>query len=155
MKQTLTKKKLINVATAVKNGDQIDANLVKPFVDFKFQEVSKFSQLMIKGAAAISFFFASVLVIFPEVRDYLIDVLPSYFELSDRIAKSLDFVWGLVGKPVKKTHLMFHLPNIIIYAFGAAGIRQLWKKLNKNNWKDQVKDAQEKLNKMAMEGTGR
>ncbi|MCP4071874.1 MAG: hypothetical protein GY742_09070 [Hyphomicrobiales bacterium] len=155
MGKILTKKKLISVAKAINNDERIDADIVNPFLDFKFQESSRFSQMMIKSAAALSFFFASVLVIFPEVRDYLIEVLPSNFELSDRIAKALDFVWGLVGKPVKKTHLMYHMPNIIIYAFGVAGVRQLWKKLNKNNWKDQVKDAQDKLGKMALEGIGR
>lgn len=155
MEQALTKKNLIEVATAVNSGNQVDADIVERFVDFKFQETSRFSQVMLKVAAALSFFFASVLVIFPEVRDYLIGVLPGYFELSDRIAKSLDFIWGLVGEPVKKTHLMYHLPNIIIYAFGVAGVRQLWKKLNKNNWKDKVKEAQEKLGQMALEGTGR
>lgn len=155
MQQPLTKRNLIKIATVVKTGAQIDAGIVRPFVDFKFEESSKLSRIMLKGAAVLSFFFASVLVIFPEVRDYLIEVLPSYFELSDRMANSLDFVWGLVGKPVKNTHLMYHLPNIIIYAFGAAGIRQLWKKLNKNDWKDQVIEAQKKLDMMTEEGTGR
>ncbi|MEM7462704.1 MAG: hypothetical protein AAF362_08470 [Pseudomonadota bacterium] len=155
MGKPLTKKELIKVATAVNNGARINASLVKPFVDFKFEESSALSRFMLKSAAAISFFFASVLVIFPEVREYLISVLPSYFELSDRFRNSLDFIWGLVGSPVKKNHLMYHLPNIIIFAFGAAGVRQLWRKLNKNHWKDQVLKAQEKLKTMAGEGTGR
>ncbi|MGI9400589.1 MAG: hypothetical protein ACR2O0_04985, partial [Rhizobiaceae bacterium] len=155
MNQKLAKNDLIRFATAINKGDRIDAGLVRPFVDFNFEESSPLSRFMLKGAAALSFFFASVLVIFPEVREYLISVLPSYFELSDRIANSLDFVWGLVGKPVKKNHLMYHLPNIIIFAFGAAGIRQLWRKIQKNHWKDQVLKAQEKLNSMIGEGTGR
>ena len=155
MGQPLTKRDLIKIATAVNNGAKIEAGLVKPFVDFKFEESSALSRLMLKSAAAISFFFASVLVIFPEIREYLISVLPSYFELSDRVANSLDFIWGLVGSPVKKNHLMYHLPNIIIFAFGAAGVRQLWRKLHKNHWRDQVLKAQEKLKTMAQEGTGR
>lgn len=155
MQKSLPKNVLIKVARAINSGTRIDADIVKPFMDYKFEETSALSRIMLKGAAVLSFFFASVLVIFPEVRDYLIEVLPSYFELSDRIAKSLDFVWGLVGKPVKKTHLMYHLPNIIIFAFGAAGVRQLWRKLNKSHWKDQVVEAQRKLSEMVKEGIGR
>lgn len=95
-----------------------------------------------------------MLVVFPEVGEKLIEILPNYFLLPERIARALDFVWGLVGKPVKKQHLMYHIPNIIIYAFGVAGVRQLWKRINKNNWKDRVIAAQQKLQTMIQEGQG-
>ena len=110
---------------------------------------------MLKAAAALTFFFASVLVIFPEVGEKLIEILPRYFLLSDRVAKARDFVWGLVGKPVKKNHLMCHLPNIITYAFGVAGVRQLWKRIHKNNWVDLVEDSKKKLGEMVQERTAR
>lgn len=110
---------------------------------------------MLKVAAYISLFFASVLVIFPEVGEYLISVLPDFFLLPERAAKALDYVWGLVGKPVGKQHLMYHLPNIIIYAFGVAGVRQLWRRINKDNWRDKVEDAQTKLKADIAAGTAR
>ncbi len=110
---------------------------------------------MLRIAGWLTLFFASVLVIFPEVGEYLIGVLPAFFLLPERLAKALDYVWSLVGKPVGKQHLMYHLPNILIYAFGVAGIRQLWRKLNKNNWKDRVEGAQDKLKKAIEDGTGR
>ena len=69
---------------------------------------------MLRVAAWISLFFASVLVVFPEVGEWLIEVLPGFFLLPERLAKALDYVWGLIGKPVKKQHLMYHLPNTII-----------------------------------------
>ena len=50
---------------------------------------------------------------------------------------------------------MYHLPNIIIYAFGVAGVRLLWKKVYKNNWKDLVLASQEKLRHAIAEGSGR
>ncbi len=155
MDQPLTRATLMQITHCIQNGDRIQADLTQPFLDHKFPENSPFAKFMLRVAAYISLFFASVLVIFPEVGEWLITVLPAWFEMPKRIATALDYVWSLVGKPVKKTHLMYHLPNIIIYAFGVAGIRQLWRKLNKNNWKDQVTAAQEKLTKDIEIGAGR
>jgi len=155
MENVLTKRDLIKVAGMVKNADRINADLVEPFLNHTFPETSKFSKIMLKIAAGISLFFASVLVIFPEVGEKLIEILPGYFLLPDRAAKALDYVWGLVGKPVGKQHLMYHLPNIIIYAFGVAGVRQLWRRIHKNNWKDLVEASQEKLSEMITGGTAR
>jgi len=155
MAKILGKFELIKLANAVIDGKQIEVGQVKPFLDHTFQESSRLSVFMLRLAAWISLFFASVLVIFPEVGEWLIQVLPDLFVLPDRLAKALDYIWGLVGEPVKKQHLMYHLPNIIVYAFGVAGVRQLWRRLNKNNWKDRVLGAQEKLAKMIAEGTAR
>ena len=153
--QPLPKKALLRVAEKVRNGDRVAAELVDPFLSHKFPETSSFGRFMLKVAAGLTLFFASVLVIFPEVGEFLINILPGFFLLPERAAKALDYVWGLVGKPVGKQHLMYHLPNIIIYAFGVAGIRQLWRRLNKNNWKDRVEEAQEKLTEAIAAGTGR
>ena len=155
MNQTITKATLIKVAKMIKNGDRIDVEFVTPFLAHKFQESSALSKIMLKVAAGISLFFASVLVIFPEVGEKLIEILPGYFLLPERAAKALDYIWGLVGKPVGKQHLMYHLPNIIIYAFGVAGVRQLLRQIHKNNWKDLVEASQEQLRKTISEGTAR
>jgi len=154
MDKKFTKKQLIKLADTVHSGNQIAANETQAFLDHQFYESSRASKIMIKLAAGISFFFASVLVVFPEVGEKLIEILPDFFLLPERIAKALDFVWSLVGKPVKKQHLMYHIPNIIIYAFGVAGVRQLWRRINKNNWKDRVISAQEKLNILIQDGLG-
>lgn len=155
MSSDLSRSTLVGLADAIRSGARIDAAMVGPFLAHRFPEMSPLSRFMLKTAAWISFFFASVLVIFPEVGEYLIAVLPGVFNLPDRIARSLDFVWGLVGKPVGKNHLMYHLPNIIIYAFGVAGVRALWRKLHKNNWKDRVAAAQKKLQDDIAAGTAR
>lgn len=155
MNHVLTKKDLIKVTEMVNNGDRIDVDLVGPFLTHKFHETSKLSKFMLRVAAGISLFFASVLVIFPEVGEKLIEVMPGFLLLPERLAKALDYVWGLVGKPVGKQHLMYHLPNIIIYAFGVAGVRQLWRRINKNNWKDLVGAARQMLAARISEGTAR
>jgi len=155
MDKKLSKNRLIKLAETIDSGHHVAAGEVQPFLDHQFHEASKTSKFMLKLAAGISFFFASVLVIFPEVGEKLIEILPDFFLLPERVAKALDFVWGLVGAPVKKQHLMYHIPNIIIYAFGVAGVRQLWRRINKNNWKDRVVSAQEKLIAMIQEGQGR
>ncbi|TMV09868.1 hypothetical protein FGK63_02005 [Ruegeria sediminis] len=155
MDRTLSKKALVRIAEAIRKGDRLDVTDVEPFLNHEFPETSSFGRFMLKVAAGISLFFASVLVIFPEVGEKLIEILPGFFLLPERLAKALDYVWSLVGKPVGKQHLMYHLPNIIIYAFGVAGIRQLWRRINKNNWKDLVGAAQDKLEKAISEGTAR
>ncbi|MGI9371889.1 MAG: hypothetical protein ACR2OJ_05290, partial [Hyphomicrobiales bacterium] len=151
----LKKSVLVEIAKKIRDNERLDVSYAEPFLHHKFQELSSFSSLMLKFAAILSLFFASVLVIFPEVGEKLIEILPGYFLLPERLAKALDYVWGLVGKPVGKRHLMYHLPNIIIYAFGVAGVRLLWKKVYKNNWKDQVRVSQEKLRGAIKEGTAR
>lgn len=155
MTKTLGKLELLKLANAVTDGKKVEVGQVKRFLDHSFQESSPLSRLMLRIAAWISLFFASVLVIFPEVGEWLIKVLPDFLLLPERLAKALDYIWGLVGEPVKKQHLMYHLPNIIVYAFGVAGVRQLWRRLNKNNWKDRVLNAQTKLANMVADGTAR
>ncbi len=155
LSQSLSKKTLIDVAEKIRIDDRIEVELVEPFLSYKFPETSSFSRFMLKVAAGVTLFFASVLVVFPEVGEALIEVLPGFFLLPERAAKALDYVWGLVGKPVGKQHLMYHVPNIIIYAFGVAGIRQLWRRINKNNWRDRVEGAQKKLTMAVAAGTGR
>lgn len=155
MSKTLSKRKLLELANHIRAGRRIPAETVAPFLEHTFPETSAFGRIMLKVAAYISLFFASALVIFPEVGEFLIDVLPSFFMLPERLAKALDYVWGLVGKPVGKQHLMYHLPNIIIYAFGVAGIRKLWRRLNKNNWRDRVEYAQAELQENIVNGTVR
>jgi hypothetical protein len=155
LSQPLSKTTLIKVADSIRSGDRIDATLVEPFLDHSFPETSQFGRFMLKLAAWISLFFASVLAIFPEVGEFLIATLPGFFLLPERLARALDYVWGLVGKPVGKQHLMYHLPNIIIYAFGVAGVRKLWRRINRNNWKDRVEDARKSLSEAIAEGTAR
>jgi hypothetical protein len=155
MTQALAKRTLIQAARTIRDEDRIDAGLVDPFLTHRFQETSPFGKLMLKAAAWISFFFASVLVVFPEVGEKLIEILPAIFYLPERIATALDFIWGLVGEKVDQRHLMYHVPNIIIYAFGIAGVRTLWRRLNKNNWKDLVAAAQAKLEQDIAAGTAR
>lgn len=155
MEGPLSKKKLIRLAKQINAGERISAEVAALFLDHRFPDNTSFGKFMLRVAAWISLFFASVLVIFPEVGEKLIEILPDFFLLPERLAKALDYLWGLVGKPVKKQHLMYHLPNIIIYAFGVAGIRLLWRKIHKNNWKDQVEEARKKLETAVVEGTGR
>lgn len=50
---------------------------------------------------------------------------------------------------------MYHLPNIIIYSFGVVGLRQLIRKIHKNNWKDKVLAAQATLSTQIENGTAR
>lgn len=155
MPQALSKSELIGLADAVARGDRIDAARVEPFLARDFPEISPFARFMLRLAAWISLFFASVLVIFPEVGEFLIGVMPGFFLLPARLARALDYVWGLVGEPVGKQHLMYHLPNIIVYAFGVAGLRQLWRRIHKNNWKDRVKAAQKTLETAIADGSAR
>ncbi len=154
-RRPFTRHEIVEIARKVREGERIRADLVAPFLDYTIPELSPFNRFMLRVAAWISLFFASVLVIFPEVGEWLISVLPGFFLLPERLAKALDYIWGLVGQPVKKQHLMYHVPNIIVYAFGAAGIRQLWRKIQKNNWKDLVADAQSRLSRMIDEGRAR
>lgn len=155
MAKTLGKFELLKLANAVTDGKKVEVGMVKPFLNHTFEESSRLNHFMLRLAGWISLFFASVLVIFPEVGEWLIKMLPDFFLLPERLAKALDYIWGLVGNPVKKQHLMYHLPNIIVFTFGVAGVRQLWRRLNKNNWKDRVLSAQEKLAEMVADGTAR
>jgi hypothetical protein len=153
VRKTLSKSTLVQLSDKIRAEKRIPADMVEPFLSHAFPETTPFGRFMLRVAAYISLFFASVLVIFPEVGEFLIATLPSFFLLPERIAKALDYVWGLVGEPVGKQHLMYHLPNIIIYAFGVAGIRKLWRRLNKNNWRDRVEKAQAKLGKAVSDGS--
>lgn len=92
MAKALSKRELITLSEIVETGRHFPAPRLAAFQAHNFPETSRFGKMMLKLAAYISLFFASVLVIFPEVGEWLIMVLPDFFLLPERLAKALDYV---------------------------------------------------------------
>ncbi len=97
----------------------------------------------------IGFFFAA----FPDVFIAISTTLPSWTNMSPEILAGVDYYWDIIGEPVGKTNIIFHIPNIILYSFGIIGIKKIIDSIDRKTWIDKVTEAQSKLKEHIRQGT--
>ena len=97
----------------------------------------------------VGFFFAA----FPDVFDSISHDLPTWTNLSNEAMLGLDYFWNILGEPVEKSNIIFHLPNVILYSFGIAGIKNIIDSISRRTWLDKVLDAQLTIKDRLQNGT--
>lgn len=97
------------------------------------------------SALPLSVAIGALFAMYPEVFDAAFAQLPSWTNLNDRLLTGLDYVWNIVGEPVGKHNILFHIPNFALYSFGIIGIKMLLDTLRHKGWLDIVLRAQEQL----------
>ncbi len=105
------------------------------------------------SALPLSVTIGALFAMYPEVFDAAFAQLPSWTNLSDRLLAGLDYVWNIVGEPVGKHNILFHIPNFALYSFGIIGIKMLVDTLRHKGWLDIVLRAQEQLRVQLADGT--
>ncbi len=152
-KKKFNKKTLIRVSRRIEANDFLTPDEASVLLDFEKQEKeTKIWDVLKKLGLPLSIMFGLFIVIFPEVVESIITILPNWLELNPRIAIGLDYIWGIIGSPIEKTHLIYHMPNILLYSFGVLEIRNLINLIKKRSWLDRVINAKTKLETLIKTG---
>jgi hypothetical protein len=140
------KQLLVQIAKKVQYSEPLHAEELQYLLDFQKEEKENNLVAFIKQAAIpVSLVIGFLLAAFSHrVEEYLPN-LPSWTNLPAEIAGGLDYFWGLFGEPIEKENIIFHLPNLILYSFGIAGLKTLFEKLEHRSWLDKVLTAQERV----------
>lgn len=137
--------KSLLIRTAKKIGTKLPLtpSEVESLLEFEVQQEEHTFIAQLKAwAVPLSLIFGFLLATFASEFDPLIASLPTWTNMSPNLLSGVDYLWSILGDPVGKPNIVYHLPNIVLYAFGIVGIKYLLDKLDRHTWLDKVLDAQ-------------
>lgn len=149
-----SKNKLITIAKKVTEERALTPSEIKLITSFEKEDrdpelVRLLKKSAVPGALVTGFIFA----VFPEMIDSAAAHLPSWTNLPSHVLSGADYIWNIIGEPVGKNNILYHLPNIVLYSFGFVGIKKLIDALDRKTWIDRVQDAKAKLTQNIQNGT--
>lgn len=141
-----TKRKLLRIAQKVETDSKVSPSEIDYFLSFeKKTEEGKMMHLVKHIALPLSLSFGFFFTVFPETFETVAASMPSWTNLSPAILSGVDYLWDIIGEPVGKPNILYHLPNIILYSFGVFGIKTIFEAIDKKTWVDKVLTAQQIL----------
>ncbi len=149
-----SKKKLLSIAKKVKQGKKITPLEISELVSFdKKDEEPKLLSLLKKGAVPVAITAGFLIAVFPGNAESIATRLPSWTNLPDPVQNGLNYIWNIIGEPVERTNILFHLPNIILYSFGFLGVKKLFDAIDRKTWIDKVTGSKELIETQINNGT--
>ena len=149
-----TKSALIKVAGKVQSNVKLTPEEVDFLCGFerktKKNTVLHFLQLI---ALPLSLFFGFLFTVFPQYFTSLEKHLPSWTNFSPPLLSGVDYLWDLIGEPVNKTNIIYHIPNIFLYSFGIFGVKKIFETLDKKTWLDKVLSSKTLLSERISKGS--
>lgn len=149
-----TKKRLLTITQKAEQGKSLRVEELEYLCSF--EKVSKDSglTLFLKRAAvpaslAFGFFFTA----FPEYFNNIVATLPAWTNFPPPLLTGVDYLWDLLGEPVGKANILYHLPNVILYSFGIFGIKKLFDVLDRRTWLDRVIKMRDLVKKRLHDGS--
>lgn len=141
-----SKKKLIKISYKVDAGKKITPADIDYLLEFNrtSKEHRLIKQLRLL-TLPLSLFLGFLYSVFPSFFSNLVKKLPSWTNLSPDLLRGVDYLWDLFGDPIKQSNLLYHVPNIILYGFGIAGVKKIFDAINQKTWRDRVLAAQNTL----------
>ncbi len=148
------KKKLIALAKKIKEKKNLTPDETVYLLNFDtITKDSKFVETLKKITLPIALGFGFIFSAFPQEFKTLTAHFPSWTNLSIPMLTGVDYLWDLLGEPVKKTNLLYHIPNIILYSFGFFGVKKLMDAIDRRTWLDNVLHAKKLLAEEVENGT--
>lgn len=141
------KKRLISIARKVEEKKHLSPAEMTYLLEFeKKNEESRLSKILKHMTVPLSLGFGFVFAAFPEYFTHLIRNMPSWTNLSPQLLTGVDYLWDILGEPVHKANILYHVPNIVLYSFGIFGMKKLFEALDRRTWLDRVLQTQAQLN---------
>lgn len=133
------KQTLIAIAKKVVSHKQLTPDEITYLLGFeklhKDKEIIKrLKQIALPAALAFGFLFSAL----PDQFTHLVKQMPAWTNFQPPMLAGVDFLWDILGDPVKKANILYHIPNIIIYSFGFFGIKKLMDAIDRRTWLDTV-----------------
>ena len=149
-----SKNQLIAIAKKVSGDRALTPSEIQLLTSFQKEDkdpevIALLKKSAVPGALITGFIFA----VFPEMIDSAVSHLPSWTNMPSHMLSGADYIWNIIGEPVGKSNILYHLPNIVLYSFGFVGIKKLIDALDRKTWIDRVKDAKTRLTQNIENGT--
>src|SRR3989344_5396177 len=140
------KKRLIELSALVEKDAKLTPEEITYFLNFKKKtEPPKFATWLKLAVLPLSLALGFLSVVFPESFNQFIKTLPSWTNITPQFLAGIDYLWDLLGEPVKKANIVYHIPNLVLYSVSFFGIKKIFDSLEKRTWLDRVYNAQKKL----------
>ncbi|MDQ3099109.1 MAG: hypothetical protein M3Q44_05175 [bacterium] len=137
------KRKLVTIAIKIEKDEKLTPDEIVYLQSFqKLDKDSKPLQLLKKIAIPASLGFGFFFSAFPEYFDNLVQIMPKWTNFSPPLLTGIDYLWDLIGDPVSKANIIYHVPNIVLYSFGIVGVKKLIDAIDHRTWLDKVIAAQ-------------
>ncbi len=148
------KKKLVETAQKIIKDQSLTADEVNYLLDFeKVTKENRTTKFLKRIAVPSSLAFGFLFMAFPKEFAQFASGLPSWTNFPPPILTGVDYLWDLIGEPVRKPNVIYHIPNIILYSFGVFGIKKLIDAIDRRTWLDVVYAAKKILQEKITNGT--
>ena len=140
------KKRLIQLSTIVEKDAKLTPEEITYLLNFaKKKENNTIATWLKLSALPLSLALGFLSSVFPGNFNQFIKNLPTWTNMSPQILAGVDYLWNLLGEPVKKANIMYHIPNIALYSVSFFGLKKIFDSLEKRTWLDRVYKAQKTL----------
>ena len=149
-----SKKKLIDIAAKIESNAKLTPSEMEYVCSFERKSNTNTAMKMLQNfALPASLAFGFLFTVFPSYFQGLIKHMPSWTNFSPPILTGVDYLWDLIGEPVHRANIIYHIPNIVLYSFGIFGVKKLFDTLDKRTWLDRVLAAKSTLADNIKNGT--
>lgn len=139
MRSKYQKSKLVKLSKSVEKEAPLSPEQIQYFLEFeKKTEKSRLQGMLTKAALPLSLALGFFYNVFPDAFSTFIKSLPSWTNFSPPLLTGVDYLWNLLGEPVQKANIVFHIPNIMLYGFGIFGLKKLFDAIDRRSWLDRV-----------------
>lgn len=140
------KRVLINIAKKIEDQDALTPQEIAFFLTFnKSPSDSLPLKILKRSTLPLSLLLGFLFATFPQYFEHLISQMPRWTNLNAQLLTGVDYLWNLIGEPIGKANVLYHLPNVVLYSFGILGIKNLIDTLDRRTWLDRVFAAQKQL----------
>lgn len=147
---------LLKISGKISEDEALTVSEYTYISGFQKPEKDSLSLIILKQATLpLSLFFGMLLYVFPDFFNSVIQSLPPWTNFSPTMLRGVDYLWDIIGDPVKKENIIYHLPNVVFYSFGIVGIKKIFESLDKQTWIDKVRRSQGILQERTKSGTMR
>ncbi|MFI5170921.1 MAG: hypothetical protein ACHQFW_00945 [Chitinophagales bacterium] len=146
-------KELLAIATKLKINSPVSPTEAEKIIHFQINDKqTKFQKFLTHIALPGSIVLGMTMAGFPAFYTNLITHLPAWTNMKPNLLNAVDYVWSIIGKPVKQPNIIYHIPNVILYSFGVLGVKKLFEYLRKKTWLDKVIEAKSTLKNLMEQG---
>lgn len=134
-----SKRELLSISKKVKKLQKLTPQEIVLLQSFN--KVDKESEILVflkKAAVPIALIAGFFIAVFPSQIEMLTGHFPSWTNLPEPIVNGADYIWNIIGEPVGKSNVLYHLPNIVLYSFGVLGVKKLFDAIDRKTWIDRV-----------------
>lgn len=145
---------LVSIAKKVLSDNRVSPREIHLLCSFQQTgEIPTYLKVLSTVALPLSILTGALFAMYPDYFDVLFQQLPWWTNLSPEFLAGFDYMWTIIGEPVGKPNLFFHLQNIVLYSFGILGIKSIIYSIHYKSWINLVLEGQMTVKQKLDQGT--